>query len=100
MYQKFFIVFSIVAIHYPIDRNRYFGYCESATGVGMMGGPIIGQIFYSAFGFQGCFYATSGVLLITSIISFKLIPNEINSNKIKVTGLNLRMIDQRIGDQK
>ena len=64
----------------------------------MMSGPIIGQIFYSAFGFQGCFYATAGVLLITSIVSFKLIPNEINSSKIKETGLNLRMIDQRIGD--
>jgi len=97
-YQKLFIVFSIVAIHYPIERNRYFGYCESATGIGMMGGPIIGQIFYSAFGFQGCFYATAGVLLIASIISFKFIPNEINSNTIKESGFRMRMIDQRIGD--
>lgn len=71
-------VFSIVALHFKQDKMRYFGYCESATGIGMMGGPIFGQLFYSAFDFQGCFYATAVVLFAAACLSFKLIPNEVN----------------------
>ncbi len=46
-----YIVFSLVAIRFPENKEKNFGYCESAIGMGMMIGPILGQIFYSAFGF-------------------------------------------------
>ena len=36
------LVFSIVAIEYPLEKIVYFGYCESATGIGLMAGPIVG----------------------------------------------------------
>jgi hypothetical protein len=36
------VVFSIVAIEYPYEKIVYFGYCESATGIGLMAGPIVG----------------------------------------------------------
>lgn len=35
-------VFSIVAIQFPKEKVTYFGYCESATGIGLMAGPIVG----------------------------------------------------------
>jgi hypothetical protein len=57
---------------------RYFGYCESASGLGMMGGPLIGQMFYSLMGFEGCFYSTAVVLLISGAFSFMYIPNSVN----------------------
>lgn len=63
------IVFSIVAIEFPLDKVRYFGYCESATGIGLMAGPIVGQVFYSAFGFEGCFYSTTVVLMLAGMLS-------------------------------
>ncbi len=47
----------------------------------MMSGPIIGQIFYSSFGFEGCFYCTSAVLAIALIISYYEIPNRVNKIK-------------------
>lgn len=36
------LVFSIVSIQFPEERSKYYGYCEAATGIGMMGGPIVG----------------------------------------------------------
>jgi hypothetical protein len=67
------IVFSIVAIEYPEDKVVYFGYCESATGIGLMAGPIVGQVFYTQFGFEGCFYSTTVMLIGAGMLSHRYI---------------------------
>ena len=59
----------------------YFGYCESATGIGLMAGPIVGQVFYSSFGFSGCFYSTTVLLLGAGYISYKYINQSNKSRK-------------------
>ena len=58
----------------------YFGYCESATGIGLMAGPIVGQVFYSSFGFEGCFYSTTLLLIGAAYISYKYI-NQTNKSR-------------------
>jgi hypothetical protein len=45
----------MVALRFPEDSHTVFGACESAIGLGMMIGPILGQIFYY-FEFEGSFY--------------------------------------------
>jgi len=35
-------IFSIIATDYTADQELYFGYLESAIGVGLMIGPVIG----------------------------------------------------------
>jgi hypothetical protein len=44
----------------------------------MMGGPLIGQLFYSLVGFQGCFYMTAGLIGVCGIGSMMSIPNKVN----------------------
>jgi MFS family permease len=68
------IVFSLIAIEFPENKIVYFGYCESATGIGLMAGPIVGQVFYSSFGFEGCFTSTTLILAFAGFLSWKLIP--------------------------
>ena len=63
----------MVAIEFPQDKVVYFGYCESATGVGLMAGPLVGQIFYTTFGFEGCFYSTTILLIVAAYISHRYI---------------------------
>ena len=68
-------VFSLVTIHFPVEKVVYFGYCESATGIGLMAGPIVGQIFYSKYGFDGCFYSTTVMLGLAGFFSWAFIPD-------------------------
>ena len=74
-------MFSIVAIEFPAEKVVYFGYCESATGIGLMAGPIVGQVFYSSFGFEGCFYSTTMLLMGAGYISYKYIRMSAKSRK-------------------
>jgi hypothetical protein len=39
----------------------------------LMAGPIVGQIFYTNFGFEGCFYSTTVLLIGAAYISYKYI---------------------------
>jgi hypothetical protein len=47
-----------------------------------MAGPIVGQIFYSKFGFVGCFYSTTVLLALTAFMSWKYIPDQVNQGKL------------------
>ena len=74
-------VFSVVSIQFPESKVLYIGYCESASGVGLMAGPIVGQAFFSVFGFEGCFYATTGLLAMAGVLQWFLIPDSVNRGK-------------------
>ena len=73
-------VFSIIGIMYPDSESNelYYGYCESATGIGLMAGPIIGQVIYNHMGFQGCFYSTAFLMMIGGVLSWRFIGDEVN----------------------
>jgi MFS family permease len=73
------LVFSMVALKFPNDKSHVFGACESAIGMGMMTGPILGQIFYY-FDFEGCFYGTGVLILICGFISHCFMPESLNRN--------------------
>ena len=73
--------FSIVAVQFPNGKLTFFGYCESAAGFSMMGGPIVGQILYTAFGFQGCFFAIALLILGCGILTSFMIPSIVNRSR-------------------
>lgn len=73
-------IFSIIGSEFPTKRELYFGYFESAVGVGLMLGPVLGQIFYTALGFERTFYCTAGVLGIPFILQLIYIPNRLNTS--------------------
>lgn len=42
---------SIITIEFTEKKDQYFAYYQSAVGVGLMLGPVIGQLLYNAMGF-------------------------------------------------
>ena len=72
----------MVAIRFPEDNATVFGACESAIGMGMMIGPILGQVFYY-FEFEGCFYGTGVLIIICGFISHCYMPESLNKNDEK-----------------
>jgi MFS family permease len=51
--------FSIISIEFSKDQELYFGYFESAVGVGLMIGPAMGQLLFNIFDFEWTFYITA-----------------------------------------
>ena len=43
-----------------------------------MAGPLVGQVFYTAFGFSGCLYSTTLLLIIAGLASHSFIPERLN----------------------
>lgn len=39
--------FSIIAIKFPENRERYLGLGEAASGIGLMAGPAVGGFLYA-----------------------------------------------------
>lgn len=52
-------VFSVIGRVFPDDRDQYFGYIESAVGVGLMVGPVIGNSIYNLVGYEYTFYCSA-----------------------------------------
>lgn len=71
-------IFSIIAQEYPENREQYVGYYEGAIGLGLMLGPVIGQILYSSLGFEYTFYCTAGIIAIPLLLQIAFIPNRLN----------------------
>jgi MFS family permease len=68
-----FLVISIIASAYKKDREEYLGYVESAAGVGLLLGPIIGSVLYYFGGYMLPFAVLGGSYflmwpLITSVL--------------------------------
>jgi MFS family permease len=43
--------YSIVSIEFPHQREVYIGYCQTAVGLGLLMGPVIGTSIYGAVGY-------------------------------------------------
>ena len=64
----------MVSLEYSDNLVTYIGYCESAEGLGFLLGPVIGQVFYTLFGFDGAFYAISSILFVAFVLCCIFIP--------------------------
>jgi predicted MFS family arabinose efflux permease len=62
------LVYSAVAFEYQEIREIIFGVLEAAYGIGFAAGPLIGQLLYSKYGFQECFYYLSYMLMIPLLL--------------------------------
>ena len=71
-------IFSIIGSEFPDQRDEYFGYFESAVGIGLMSGPVIGQLIFNMVGFEQTFYYTALILTIPFIAQIIYVPNTLN----------------------
>jgi MFS family permease len=72
--------YAIITFSFSDNREKYLGYAEAFTGIGLMLGPVIGGVFYSFFGYFGCFACFSGVILLSMLVSLMITPNALNKN--------------------
>ena len=69
---------SLIAVEFYAEREMYYGWVESSIGVGLMMGPVIGQVLYNLFGYENTFYMTAGILTIPLVLQVFFIPKRIN----------------------
>jgi MFS family permease len=68
----------LVTIEFPAKREEYMGYCESAVGIGLMIGPVLGSLIYGFVGYAPTFYIFGSVIGLGLIIVFFLLPPRLN----------------------
>jgi MFS family permease len=70
--------YSIVSIEFPHQREVYIGYCQTAVGLGLLLGPVIGTGIFNFAGYEGTFYVLGGILFVSLTIAFFMLPTRIN----------------------
>lgn len=68
-----------MTIEFPRKREAYIGYCQAAVGIGLMLGPVLGQLIYSAVKYAWTFYIFAGILSVALIIVIIIIPSHLNN---------------------
>jgi MFS family permease len=76
-------IFSIIGSEFTSRRELFFGYFESMVGLGLMLGPIMGQIIFNAVGFQSTFYVTAGILGVPLLLCIVYVPSRLNTYEYK-----------------
>lgn len=70
--------YSIVSIEFPHNRDVYIGYCQTAVGLGLLLGPVIGTTIYNFAKYQWTFYILAMILTCSLISAIFLLPTRIN----------------------
>ncbi len=70
--------YSIITIEFPAKKETYIGYCQASVGIGLMVGPVLGQVLYSVVKYELTFYIFAGVLAVCMIALIFIVPNSIN----------------------
>ena len=73
--------YAIVSVSFPNDQEKYIALIETAVGVGLILGPVIGSSVYAISGFSSTFFIIGGVFLFLTPILYVLIPNSIDKNE-------------------
>lgn len=74
--------FAYAPMLWPEKVERTIGMLESATGLGLMSGPLIGALIKNCFGsneslgYQMVFYILSGIFALFVLPSLTLLPEE------------------------
>jgi len=63
---------------FPDDQERYIALIETAVGVGLILGPVIGSSVYAFFGFSMTFFVIGGAFLLLTPMLYFLIPSSID----------------------
>ena len=67
-----------MTIEFPKKREEYMGYCESAVGVGLMIGPVLGSAVFGLCGYAKTFYVFGTVIALGLVCVFFLLPSRLN----------------------
>lgn len=76
--------YAVITYVYSDNREKYLGYAEAVTGIGLMLGPVIGGPLYLALGYFESFCVFAGILLVSLILLIVITPNALNDSEESV----------------
>ncbi|CDW87173.1 permeases of the major facilitator superfamily [Stylonychia lemnae] len=80
---------AIICLEFRDEREKYMGYVQTSIGVGIMSGPVIGQLIFNEVGFQMTFMYFAFMMLIPLILASQLsIPSQYQKNSLNIQGLD------------
>jgi MFS family permease len=72
--------YSIILSEFANRKEVGLAYLSAARGLGFLGGPLSGQLFYSFFGYQYTFLIFAGIMTLTLLYSWVKLPSSLNIN--------------------
>ena len=72
------IGYAIITFVFADNREKYLGYAEAATGMGLMIGPVIGGFIYAFVDFFWTFAIFGVILAFSMLITVAITPNALN----------------------
>ena len=75
-------MYSVLTNTFSENRERVLGFGETAAGLGLMVGPILGGSLYVKFGYFYCYIILAGFLLCDMIFTAFIMPNSINFSNV------------------
>ena len=64
------------------NREKYLGFAESAAGVGLMIGPILGGAMNTYIGYLPCYLIFAGILMGVFTTNLIFLPSSLNSRPV------------------
>ena len=72
--------YAIVTFVYSDNREKYLGYAEAVTGIGLMLGPVMGGPLYNSLGYFYSFCCFGGILLMSLLVATLITPGALNDS--------------------
>ena len=70
--------YAIITYVFSEDREKYLGYAEAVTGIGLMLGPVMGGPLYEHLGYFYSFTAFGGILVLSLTAALVITPGSLN----------------------
>ena len=74
--------YAIITNVFSENREKYLGYAEAVTSIGLMLGPVIGGPLYTFCGYFYSFSIFAGFLIISLIVSLIITPSSLNKRVV------------------
>jgi hypothetical protein len=65
-------------VEFANNKEAGLAYLSAARGLGFLGGPVSGQLFYNVFGYELTFVVFAAVMALTMIYSMIRLPSSLN----------------------
>lgn len=72
--------YAIITFVYSDNREKYLGYAEAVTGIGLMLGPVIGGPLFEYLGYFWSFAVFGAILLVSMTIAIFITPGALNDS--------------------
>jgi MFS family permease len=73
-----YLGYSILTALFAEKKEKVMAYAETAVGVGLVSGPILGVTMYNSMGYFTCYLILSVLLIVSVVLMQLLLPGVLN----------------------